>query len=38
MPVSPVGNGLLVRGQAYRTSLGLIGSGLFWLVSSAERA
>jgi PAS domain S-box-containing protein len=32
MPVSPIGNGLIIRGQAYRTSLGLIGSGLFWLV------
>jgi PAS domain S-box-containing protein len=32
MPVSPVGNGLVIRAQAYRTSLGLIGSGLFWLV------
>ena len=34
VPVSPVGNGLVIRGQAYRTSLGLIGSGLFWLVSA----
>jgi len=33
VPVSPVGNGLLIRGQAYRTSLGLIGSGLFWLIT-----
>jgi PAS domain S-box-containing protein len=33
VPVSPVGNGLLIRGQAYRTSLGLIGNGLFWLVT-----
>jgi PAS domain S-box-containing protein len=33
VPVSPVGNGLLIRGQAYRTSLGVIGSGLFWLVT-----
>ena len=32
VPVSPVGNGLLIRGEAYRTSLGVIGSGLFWLV------
>jgi len=30
--VSPVGNGLLLRGQAYRTSPGLVGNGLFWLV------
>jgi PAS domain S-box-containing protein len=33
VPVSPVGNGLIIRGQAYRTSLGLIGSGLFWLIT-----
>lgn len=33
VPVSPVGNGLVIRGQAYRTSLGVIGSGLFWLVT-----
>ena len=32
VPVSPVGNGLVIRAQTYRTSLGLIGSGLFWLV------
>jgi PAS domain S-box-containing protein len=32
LPVSPVGNGLAIRGQAYRTSLGVIGSALFWLV------
>ncbi len=34
MPVSPVGIDLVVRAQAYRASLGLIGSGLFWLVSA----
>jgi PAS domain S-box-containing protein len=34
MPVSPVGSGLQVRGQAYRASLGVIGSGLFWLVGT----
>jgi PAS domain S-box-containing protein len=33
VPVSPVGNGLLIRAQAYRASLGVIGSGLFWLVA-----
>jgi PAS domain S-box-containing protein len=33
VPVSPVGNGLVIRAQAYHTSLGVIGSGLFWLVS-----
>jgi PAS domain S-box-containing protein len=32
VPVTPVGNGLVIRAQAYRTSLGMIGSGLFWLV------
>ncbi len=31
-PVSPVGNGLVLKARAYRTSLGVIGSGLFWLV------
>ena len=31
-PVSPVGNGLVLRARAYRTSLGVIGSGLFWVV------
>jgi PAS domain-containing protein len=34
VPVSPVGNGLVLRAQAYRTSLGVVGSGLFWLVSA----
>lgn len=34
VPVSPVGNGLVVRAQAYRTGLGVIGSGLFWLVGA----
>ncbi len=34
VPVSPVGNGLVIRAQAYRTSLGLVGSGLFWLVGT----
>lgn len=32
VPVSPVGNGLILRAQAWRTSLGVVGSGLFWLV------
>jgi len=32
VPVSPVGNGLVFRAQAYRTSQGLVGNGLFWLV------
>ncbi|WP_404299310.1 PAS domain S-box protein [Alicycliphilus denitrificans] len=34
IPVAPVGNGLVLRAQAYRTSLGVVGSGLFWLVGS----
>ncbi len=33
IPVAPVGNSLTIRAQAYRTSLGLVGSGLFWLVA-----
>ena len=32
VPVSPVGNGLILRAQAWRTSQGVVGSGLFWLV------
>jgi PAS domain S-box-containing protein len=34
IPVSPVGNGLVLKAQAYRTSLGVVGSGLFWLVGT----
>ena len=34
VPVSPVGNGLIIRAQAYRTSQDVIGSGLFWLVGA----
>ena len=34
MPVSPVGIGLMIRAQAYRASLGVIGSGQFWLVAA----
>lgn len=34
VPVSPVGNGLVLRAQAWRTSLGMVGSGLFWLVGT----
>ena len=34
VPVSPVGNSLVLRAQAYRTSLGVVGSGLFWLVGT----
>ena len=34
IPVAPVGMGLVIRAQAWRTSLGVIGSGLFWLVGA----
>lgn len=34
VPVSPVGNGLILRAQAWKTSQDLVGSGLFWLVGS----
>jgi PAS domain S-box-containing protein len=30
--VSPLGTDLTIRAQAYRASLGVVGSGLFWLV------
>lgn len=32
-PVSPVGNGLVLRAQAWRTSQGVVGGALFWLVA-----
>ena len=34
LPVAPVGNGLMIRGQGYRTSIGLIGNTLFWMVAA----
>lgn len=34
IPVSPVGNSLLIRAEGYRASLGVVGSGFFWLVSA----
>ena len=34
VPVSPVGNGLVLRAQAYRTSQGFVGNGLCWLVGA----
>ena len=34
MAVSPVGSDLMVRAEAYRASMGVIGTGLFWLVSA----
>ncbi|MEP6740695.1 MAG: PAS domain S-box protein, partial [Caldimonas sp.] len=32
LPVAPAENGLVLRGQGYRTSIGLIGNTLFWMV------
>ena len=32
VPVAPAENGLMLRGQGYRTSIGLVGNGLFWMV------
>jgi PAS domain S-box-containing protein len=34
VPVAPVGNGLVLRGHGYRTSIGLIGNTLFWMVAA----
>ena len=34
IPLSPVGNGLLLRGHGYRTSIGLISNTLFWMVAA----
>jgi PAS domain S-box-containing protein len=32
LPLAPMVNGLLLRGQGYRTSIGLISNTLFWMV------
>ena len=32
VPLSPAANGLVLRGSGYRTSVGLIGNTLFWMV------
>lgn len=32
VPIAPAGNGLVLRGHGYRTSVGLIGNTLFWMV------
>ena len=32
LPLAPMSNGLLLRGMGYRTSVGLIGNTLFWMV------
>lgn len=34
MPVSPVGENLRLRAQAYRAPQGILGDGLFWLVTA----
>jgi PAS domain S-box-containing protein len=32
LPLAPMSNGLVLRGLGYRTSIGLIGNTLFWMV------
>jgi PAS domain S-box-containing protein len=32
--LAPAGNGLILRGQGYRTSIGLISNTLFWMVAA----
>ena len=32
VPLAPAGNGIVLRGQGYRTSIGLISNTLFWMV------
>ncbi len=34
IPIAPAGNGLVLRGVGYRTSIGLIGNTLFWMVAA----
>ena len=34
IPVSPVGNGLLLKAQGYRTSKDIVGSSFFWVVGA----
>jgi PAS domain S-box-containing protein len=34
VPVSPVGNGLLLKAQGYRTSQDIVGNGFFWVVGA----
>jgi PAS domain S-box-containing protein len=34
VPVSPVGNGLILRAQAWRTSQDIVGNGLIWVIGS----
>ncbi len=33
-PVSPVGNGLILKAQGYRTSQDIVGSGFFWVIGA----
>ena len=33
VPLAPAGNGIVLRGQGYRTSIGLISNTLFWMVA-----
>lgn len=34
VPVAPAANGLMLRGEGYRTSIGLISNTLFWMVAA----
>jgi len=34
VPLAPAGNGVILRGQGYRTSIGLISNTLFWMVAA----
>ncbi len=34
LPVAPANNGLILRAQGYRTSIGLISNTLFWMVAA----
>jgi PAS domain S-box-containing protein len=34
VPVSPVGNGLLLKAQGYRTSQDIVGSGFLWVIGA----
>lgn len=34
VPISPVGNGLILKVQAYRTSMSMVGNSMFWLVAA----
>ena len=34
VPISPVGNSLILKVQAYRTSMSMVGNSMFWLVAA----